>query len=66
MTNVSKSYIEQINEIAHLLPTPVLQDINKRITDWLAGGGSLEDNYIKQQLRFAHNVKAYVEKKLVR
>lgn len=48
--------IEPTNEILHLLPVWALHDINKRITDWLAGGGSLEDNYIKQQLRFAENV----------
>lgn len=49
----------QINSIEdlinHNLPVVVLQDIDKRITDWLAGGGSIEDGYIKQQFRFAEN-----------
>lgn len=46
--------LEQINKIAHQLPLPVLQDIEKRITDWRASGGDGEDDsYIYQQLRFA-------------
>lgn len=35
------------------LPKEVLQDIDKRITDWIASGGKEDDPYIKQQLRFA-------------
>lgn len=35
------------------LPKEVLQDIDKRITDWIASGGKEDDLYIKQQLRFA-------------
>lgn len=38
------------------LPAPVIQDIDKRISDWLASGGSIEDSYIKQQYRYAENV----------
>lgn len=45
--------IEQINEIAHMLPAIVLEDVNKRMTDWKAGGGSDNDPYMHQQLRFA-------------
>ena len=33
--------IELTNEISHLLPVWALHDINKRITDWLAGGGKV-------------------------
>ena len=58
----NKNYIEQINKIAHLLPASVLRDIDKRITDYLASGGGIEDNYIKQQLRFAENVKERIGK----
>lgn len=48
--------LEQINKIAHQLPLPVLQDIYRRTTDWLASGGDADDPYIYQQLRFAENV----------
>lgn len=48
--------IREIAKIAHQLPLAVLQDINKRITDWMASGGKEDDPYIEQQLRFAQNV----------
>lgn len=48
-----QDYIKKIGEIAHKLPLIVLEDINKRITDWLASGGEPGDAYIEQQLRFA-------------
>lgn len=50
--NVSNP-IEEITSIAHLLPIEVLEDVNKRIGDWLASGGIDNDPYIYQQLRFA-------------
>lgn len=37
------------------LPVEVVRDIEKRITDWLATGGSEDDPYIKQQFRYAEN-----------
>lgn len=45
--------LEEISSIAHLLPLPVLQDINQRCMDWMAPGGKEDDPYIHQQLRFA-------------
>lgn len=50
---MSVNYLHEISKIAHLLPKMVLEDINKRIGDWLASGGSAYDPYIEQQLRFA-------------
>lgn len=48
-----------INTIEDLLkaslPVEVVKDIEKRITDWLATGGSYDDPYIKQQFRYAAN-----------
>ena len=48
-----------INTIEDLLkaklPVEVVRDIEKRITDWLATGGSKDDPYIKQQFRYAEN-----------
>ena len=37
----------------HLVPEVVALDVMVRIQDWIISGGSLEDEYIKQQLRFA-------------
>jgi hypothetical protein len=50
---VNEAPIQRLNKIAHKLPLFVLQDIHKRIGDWLASGGSEEDPYIEQQLRYA-------------
>lgn len=49
------SITDLINNTEHL-PTVVLFDINQRIRDWLASGGSMEDGYIHQQFRYAQNV----------
>lgn len=42
----------RINSIEDLvkvgLPLRVIHDIDKRITDWLASGGTLQDPYVKQ------------------
>lgn len=43
------------NNLKHI-PTFAISDINQRITDWIASGGSLEDEYIKQQFRYAENI----------
>lgn len=47
----------RINSVEDLvragLPLRVIHDIDKRITDWLALGGTLEDPYVKQQFRYA-------------
>lgn len=39
-----------------MLPTIVVEDINKRISDWLSSGGSITDNYIKQQFKYAERI----------
>ncbi|MBK1678715.1 hypothetical protein CKO38_19180 [Rhodospirillum rubrum] len=45
--------MDEILKISNQLPMVVLEDINKRIGDWLAMGGQDSDPYIEQQLRFA-------------
>lgn len=45
--------MDELASISHLLPLPVLQDVDKRCGDWLAVGGGHDDPYIHQQLRFA-------------
>lgn len=47
------NYLEEISKISSQLPIPVLEDINKRICDWLASGGKEDDMYIEQQLKYA-------------
>ena len=47
------SPIAEINQLSHHLPSFALQDIQQRITDWLAMGGNENDPYIEQQLRYA-------------
>ena len=54
--------MEDLFKYSHLLPHAVLVDIDKRIGDWLAAGGSIEDEYIKQQLRYAEKVIKEVQK----
>ncbi|MFB6473324.1 DUF6877 family protein [Paenibacillus glucanolyticus] len=45
--------MDEILKISDKLPMVVLEDINKRIGDWMAMGGQYTDPYIEQQLRFA-------------
>lgn len=56
----------KINSVDDLLeadiPLIILKDINTRISDWLASGGSIDDPYIKQQFRFANNYLKIVER----
>lgn len=47
------SPLQELGSIAKYLPLEVLQDVDKRIHDWLMGGGEEDDPYIEQQLRFA-------------
>ncbi|WP_338045679.1 DUF6877 family protein [Paenibacillus antarcticus] len=49
--------MDELLKISHLIPFEPLQDINRRIGDWLAMGGKQDDPYIAQQLRYA---KRYV------
>ena len=53
--------IEKISAIAHKIPIVALEDINKRVTDWMASGGKETDPYIYQQLRYAENIMEYQE-----
>ena len=46
----------------HLLLFEVLQDIDKRIGDWLASGGKIKDSYIKQQFKYAERFLREVQK----
>lgn len=48
--------ISNINDLmrnADKLPLMVLEDILKRVTDWMASGGDIKDEYIQNQFRYA-------------
>ena len=48
--------ISNINDLmrnAEKLPLVVLEDIVKRVTDWMASGGDIKDEYIQRQFRYA-------------
>ena len=55
----------QIAELSPLMPAKVLQDVDKRITGWLAGGGKYTDEYIKQQVRYMQHVARALGKETV-
>lgn len=49
--------MRKIFEIGNMdLPLCVLEDVNKRITDWLASGGKEADSYIQKQIEYAERV----------
>ena len=51
-----KEIVKALENVPNDISLPVLMDINTRITDWLAGGGNPNDDYIKQQVRYAKNI----------
>lgn len=47
-----------------LIPISILQDVDKRISDWLAAGGKETDRYIQRQIDYLKAVeKAVLEEK---
>ena len=53
--------LEKLVEVYAYLPTEVMQDIDKRVGDWLAMGGGEDDPYIHQQLKYAENILNLME-----
>lgn len=48
--------IKELTKHSDKLPEEVALDIQHRIGDWIVSGGSYEDDYIKQQFRYAEKV----------
>nr|WP_312752874.1 DUF6877 family protein [Bacillus mobilis] len=53
MRVVNMNPLDEITKIAPQLPLKVLEDITKRISDWIVSGGKNDDPYIEMQLRYA-------------
>lgn len=51
-----KEIVKALENVPNDISLPVLMDINKRITDWLSGGGSPDASYIMQQVKYAQNI----------
>ncbi|MGH0588877.1 DUF6877 family protein [Bacillus mycoides] len=49
----SMNPLDEITKIASQLPLKVLEDITRRISDWIVSGGKNDDPYIEMQLRYA-------------
>ena len=56
--------VKDILNNSKYIPVEVIQDIDKRISDWLATGGKREDPYIKQQFRYAERVANIIAENL--
>lgn len=56
--------VKDILNNSKYIPVEVIQDIDKRISDWLASGGKREDPYIKQQFRYAERVANIIAENL--
>ena len=54
MTKITS--MAEIHENLKHLPLEAIRHIEKCITDWLASGGSLDDDFIKQQFRYVENL----------
>lgn len=50
--------LEDIN--LDIIPIKVLQDVDKRISDWRSIGGKDSDPYIQQQLRYLKQIEKAV------
>jgi len=54
----------ELNQILHLLPEEVKEDITQRINDWLNSGGTTEDRYILNQVEYAKRVARVMEARI--
>ncbi len=55
--------LENIGNIhIDLIPLSVLQDVDKRISDWLSMGGKEDDSYIQRQIKYLKQVEKVVTK----
>lgn len=43
------------------IPIAAVEDVKKRVADWLASGGKPEDPYVQRQLQYLKNVEKAVK-----
>lgn len=46
------------------IPIAAVEDVKKRVADWLASGGKPEDTYIQKQLQYLKNVEKAVKEEM--
>lgn len=56
MRMIEINNIDDLGKVAHLLPFEVLQDIDKRIGDWLTSGEDINAQYVINQCKYAERV----------
>lgn len=56
---MNKSPINRLAELTPKLPYVVINDISKRMEDWVLSGGKQDDPYMWQQVKFAENWIAF-------
>ncbi|MFY0519270.1 DUF6877 family protein [Lysinibacillus sp. UGB7] len=64
-----KTFILPINEVrtvAHILPKEAIEDIEKRMSDWMLSGGNDDDPYMYQQSHYAKELASYCEMKTLK
>ena len=54
--------IDLLEKYINLVPSILLEDVDKRISDWLSFGGSLDDDYIQQQYNYIERYIAMKDK----
>ena len=56
MERVTIRNMDDLAKNSHHLPFAAITGIERRITDWLASGGNVDDVYIRWQYRYAENL----------
>ncbi|AAK79177.1 hypothetical protein BJV85_002793 [Clostridium acetobutylicum] len=61
--NISINRLSDLIYCSGLLKPYIFNDIYQRVRDWIYSGGTLKDDYIKRQYKYAENVINYRKNK---